>query len=109
MSRPGRWLRTKDYSSTRGFRVIPLSEMIWRDDLGGDGSRRMSISKLTLYKVAVPLKRVIRHASFARSESENLIVKVTLADGTSGYGEGVPRSYVTGETIESTFADLRVR
>jgi muconate cycloisomerase len=66
----------------------------------------MSISKLTLYKVAVPLKRVIRHASFARSESENLIVKVTLADGTSGYGEGVPRSYVTGETVESTFSDL---
>ena len=66
----------------------------------------MHISKLTLYKVAVPLKRVIRHASFSRSESENLVVKVTLADGTTGYGEGVPRSYVTGETIESTFANL---
>ncbi len=61
---------------------------------------------LTLYKVAVPLKRVVRHASFERTESENLIVKVTLADGTTGYGEGVPRSYVTGETVESTFADL---
>src|SRR4249920_1042072 len=67
----------------------------------------MSISKLKLYKVAVPLKRVVRHASFARSESENLVVKVTLVDGTSGYGEGVPRSYVTGETVESTFKDLQ--
>jgi muconate cycloisomerase len=66
----------------------------------------MHISKLTLYKVAVPLKRVIRHASFERSGSENLVVKVTLGDGTIGYGEGVPRSYVTGETIESTFTDL---
>jgi muconate cycloisomerase len=59
-----------------------------------------------LFQVEVPLKRVIRHASFARSESENLVVKITLADGTTGYGEGVPRSYVTGETIESTFSDL---
>ena len=66
----------------------------------------MQISKLTLYKVAVPLKRVIRHASFERSESENLVVKVTLEDGTAGFGEGVPRSYVTGETVESTFTDL---
>ncbi len=66
----------------------------------------MTISSLKLYKVAVPLKRVIRHASFERSESENLIVRATLSDGTTGYGEGVPRSYVTGETVESTFADL---
>ncbi len=66
----------------------------------------MRISKLTLYKVAVPLKRVIRHASFERSESENLVVKVTLADGTTGFGEGVPRCYVTGETVDSTFTDL---
>ena len=64
----------------------------------------MTLSSLTLYKIAVPLKRVVRHASFARTESENLIVRVTLSDGTTGYGEGVPRSYVTGETIDSTFA-----
>lgn len=66
----------------------------------------MSISKLTLYKVAVPLKRAVRHASFARTESENLVVRATLSDGTTGFGEGVPRPYVTGETVESTFRDL---
>jgi L-Ala-D/L-Glu epimerase len=66
----------------------------------------MTITSLTLYKVAVPLKRVVRHASFARTESENLIVRVTLSDGTTGHGEGVPRPYVTGETVDSTFKDL---
>ncbi len=66
----------------------------------------MTISSLKLYKIAVPLKRVVRHASFERTESQNLIVRVTLPDGTNGYGEGVPRSYVTGETVDSTFADL---
>jgi len=66
----------------------------------------MRISSLTLFKVAVPLKKVVRHASFERSVSENLVVRVTLADGVVGYGEGVPRPYVTGETLESTFAAL---
>jgi len=66
----------------------------------------MCISSLTLFKVVVPLKRVVRHASFERSESENLVVRVTLTDGACGYGEGVPRPYVTGETLESTFAAL---
>ena len=66
----------------------------------------MSISSLKLFKIAVPLKRVIKHASFERSESENLVVRVTLSDGIVGYGEGVPRPYVTGETLESAFAAL---
>ncbi len=66
----------------------------------------MSIASLKLYRVAVPLKRVVKHASFERSVSENLVVRVTLADGHVGYGEGVPRSYVTGETVESTFGVL---
>ncbi len=61
---------------------------------------------LDLYHILVPLKKPIRHASFERATSDNLVVRVTLADGTTGYGEGVPRSYVTGETIETTFASL---
>ncbi len=66
----------------------------------------MRISHIELYRVAVPLKKVVKHASFARSVSENLVVRVTLADGHVGYGEGVPRPYVTGETVESTFSVL---
>ncbi len=61
---------------------------------------------IDLYHVLVPLRKPIRHASFARSDSDNLVVRVTLGDGTVGFGEGVPRPYVTGETIESTFASL---
>lgn len=64
------------------------------------------VRALDLFHVRVPLRKPIRHASFERSESDNLVVRVTLADGTVGFGEGVPRPYVTGETIESTFASL---
>ena len=69
----------------------------------------MSICRLTLMKVAVPLKKVVRHASFERSVSENLIVRVQLSDGIVGYGEGVPCAYVTGETLESAFAALEAQ
>jgi muconate cycloisomerase len=54
----------------------------------------------------VPLKKEITHASHSRTESENLVVRVQLGGGQVGHGEGVPRSYVTGETIESAVAVL---
>lgn len=66
----------------------------------------MHLRALDLIHVAVPLKKAIKHASHERRASDNLIVRATLADGTAGFGEGVPRPYVTGETIESTFATL---
>jgi muconate cycloisomerase len=65
------------------------------------------IASIALHHVAVPLRKPIRHASHERTTSDNLVVRVTLRNGQSGYGEGVPRPYVTGETIESTFATLR--
>lgn len=66
----------------------------------------MRTRALDLYHVAVPLRKAIKHASHARTASDNLVARVTLADGTTGYGEGVPRAYVTGETIDTTFATL---
>lgn len=66
----------------------------------------VSLVGLKLYRVAVPLKKVVKHASFERSVSENLVVRAELSDGAVGYGEGVPRSYVTGETVDTAFALL---
>ena len=66
----------------------------------------MTVRALDLYHVAVPLKKPIRHASHERNASDSLVVRVTLASGVVGFGEGVPREYVTGETIDSTFAAL---
>ncbi len=66
----------------------------------------MHVRSIDLYHVAVPLKKVIRHASHERVGSDNLVVRVRLDDGRIGFGEGVPRPYVTGETISSTFAAL---
>ena len=62
--------------------------------------------RIELFRVAVPLKKEIKHASHSRTESENLVVRVELAGGQAGYGEGVPRPYVTGETVDSAFEVL---
>jgi L-alanine-DL-glutamate epimerase-like enolase superfamily enzyme len=66
----------------------------------------MHIRRLSAFIVRLPLKRPFRHASATREESENVLVECELVDGTTGWGEGVPRSYVTGETPEGCVAQL---
>jgi L-alanine-DL-glutamate epimerase-like enolase superfamily enzyme len=58
----------------------------------------MRIRQFTASVVRLPLKLRFTHATATRDESENVFVRCELADGTVGWGEGVPRSYVTGET-----------
>ena len=67
----------------------------------------MKVVGLEWRRVRVPLRKAIKHASHARAESENLIVSARLDNGAVGYGEGVPRPYVTGETLETAFEMLR--
>jgi muconate cycloisomerase len=67
----------------------------------------MRVVELTAFQVRIPLRKQIRHASHARSATDNLVVRCVLADNTQGFGEGVPRDYVTGETIDSALALLK--
>ncbi|MBQ18056.1 MAG: dipeptide epimerase [Planctomycetaceae bacterium] len=66
----------------------------------------MRISDLTAWHVRIPLKTTVRHASHTRRETDSIIVRCRLVDGTLGWGEGVPREYVTGETVASVLAQL---
>jgi muconate cycloisomerase len=63
--------------------------------------------EITAFHVRIPLRRAVRHASYTRSATDNLIVRCVLDDHTEGFGEGVPREYVTGETIDSALDLLR--
>jgi L-alanine-DL-glutamate epimerase-like enolase superfamily enzyme len=67
----------------------------------------LKVAAINMYHVRIPLRRRIRHASHTRTETENLLIRCTLQDGSEGFGEGVPRDYVTGETIDSALALLR--
>lgn len=67
----------------------------------------MRVVELEARVVKIPLKRRITHATHARTETENVVVRCQLSDGSVGYGEGVPRDYVTGETAEFSFDLLK--
>jgi L-Ala-D/L-Glu epimerase len=65
------------------------------------------VAGLTAFVVELPLRRPVRHASFVRTFTDNVIVRCTLSDGSVGWGEGVPREYVTGESADSAVDLLR--
>jgi muconate cycloisomerase len=67
----------------------------------------VKIVALTAFHVRIPLRKPVRHASHTRTDTDNVLVRCTLEDGTEGYGEGVPRDYVTGETIDSVLELLK--
>ncbi|MBX3399360.1 MAG: dipeptide epimerase [Gemmataceae bacterium] len=67
----------------------------------------MRVVEVEVRHVRVPLKKPIKHASHVRTETDNIVVRIKLGDGSTGYGEGVPRDYVTGETVETAIALLK--
>src|SRR3954465_12592829 len=69
--------------------------------------RPMKVTELVAYVVRVPLKKRIKHASHARTETDNVLVRARLNDGSVGWGEGVPREYVTGESADSALDLLK--
>lgn len=66
----------------------------------------LRISALTAFQVSIGLKKPVRHASHIRDANDTLIVRCQLNDGSVGWGEGLPRIYVTGESIESIWRHL---
>ena len=66
----------------------------------------MHVAALTAWQVRLPLKRPIQHASASRESSDNIIICCRLSDGSEGWGEGVPREYVTGESADGAIEQL---
>jgi L-alanine-DL-glutamate epimerase-like enolase superfamily enzyme len=66
-----------------------------------------TVIQLDLFAVDLPFKVVVRHAAAARTSSDSLFLRSRLDDGTEGWGESLPRAYVSGESREQAFALLR--
>ena len=77
-----------------------------RSPRSGAGTRVVAVEVCT---ADLPFRFSFEHALAERGSSINVYVKVTLADGTVGFGEGVPRSYVTGETPEAALDAVHQR
>ena len=66
-----------------------------------------TVTELQLFAVDLPFKTAFRHAAAARTTSESLFLRMTLDDGVEGWGEALPRAYVSGESRQDAFALLR--
>ena len=60
----------------------------------------MKIVNLTSHRLHIPFVAVFQHASAQRSESYSLWVEAN-SKHYAGFGEGCPRTYVTGEDLDS--------
>lgn len=67
----------------------------------------MRVTEITAFHVRIPLRKPVRHASHARTDTESLVVRCRLENGVVGWGEGLPREYVTGETIDDAWKLLQ--
>lgn len=69
----------------------------------------MRLVSATVHALRIPFVESFRHALGDRSACDSMVVRVRDELGTEGFGEGVPRAYVTGETPSSVIAELRDR
>jgi muconate cycloisomerase len=66
-----------------------------------------TVTQLDLFAADLPFKVVFRHAAAARTTSDSLFLRARLDNGAEGWGESLPRAYVSGEHREQAFALLR--
>jgi muconate cycloisomerase len=64
------------------------------------------IKQFEIYAVNLPFRKAFEHAAAKRESSDSLFLKCVLDSGTAGFGECLPRKYVTGETRDSAFTML---
>ena len=67
----------------------------------------LRVDALAIYRLRIPFHQAFSHALYSREESDAVIVRITGSDGRSGFGEALPRAYVTGETTDKMIARLR--
>jgi L-alanine-DL-glutamate epimerase-like enolase superfamily enzyme len=83
----------------------PSSRVVARHGTTPAGAKR--IESLTIYRLRIPFRKAFTHALQSREESDAVVVRVKDADGQVGYGEALPRPYVTGESAVSMVSHIR--
>ncbi len=67
------------------------------------------IDRFELFATDLPFRKPFKHAAAERRSSSSLIVRCDVGGGARGWGECLPREYVTGETRDGAFVMLRDR
>jgi len=59
------------------------------------------VISLRFQRLQIPFRTSFKHSSAERSVTQTVIASARTADSITGFGEGCPRTYVTGENLES--------
>ncbi len=60
-----------------------------------------------IFAIELPFKKAFKHAAAERTTSYSLMLKCILESGNIGFGECLPREYVTGENRDEAFELLQ--
>jgi muconate cycloisomerase len=67
----------------------------------------VSLAGVELLAADLPLRKPFSHAAARRTHSESVFLRCVTDTGAVGFGECLPRKYVTGETRDGAFALLQ--
>ena len=59
----------------------------------------MIVKKVDIWHLRLGFLSPIKHNLATHQGSDNIVLRVTTDEAVSGYGEGIPRSFVTGEVL----------
>ena len=66
-----------------------------------------TIKSFELFSVEIPFKKPFKHAAAERSTSNSIFLKCLTESGSFGFGECLPREYVSGESRDQAYDLLR--
>ncbi len=69
----------------------------------------LTIRCIDIMTLSIPMRLTFRHALATRDTTDSIVVRVDDGEGHVGFGEGAPRSYVTGESSETAVEALQQR
>ena len=67
---------------------------------------RSRVESIDILPLRIPFRSSFDHSRASRASSDAVMVRVNGRDGTRGYGEALPRPYVTGEDVKGMVATL---
>ncbi|MEN6576034.1 MAG: enolase C-terminal domain-like protein [Phycisphaerales bacterium] len=67
------------------------------------------ITSFEIFAVDLPFRRVVAHSAASRNVSDSVFLKCATDTGAVGFGECLPRTYVTGESRDGVYVLLRDR
>lgn len=68
---------------------------------------KLYCTAISVWKARFPFRMAFSHNLASRREAETLLVKVVTSTGSAGYGQVLPRNYLTGETLDGALHDIR--